>query len=125
VDSLKKTNYYWDDSKGMTYNCISPTGKLAKSTPAKFAISQNYPNPFNPTTAFSINLPSETHMSLVIYNIAGQKVRTLVNETLPAGSRTITWDSTNDRGETVSGGIYFYRVIADDNVVTKKMLLLK
>lgn len=125
VDSLKKTNYYWDDSKGVKYNCISPTGKLAKITPAKFAISQNYPNPFNPTTAFSINLPSETHMSLVIYNIAGQKVRTLVNETLPAGPRTITWDSTNDRGEVVSGGIYFYRVVAGDNVVTKKMLLLK
>jgi flagellar hook assembly protein FlgD len=76
-------------------------------------------------TQFSVGLISETHVNLVIYNVAGQKVRTLVDGLLPAGSHTITWDSTNDRGEAISGGIYFYRVVAGDNVVTKKMLLLK
>jgi subtilisin family serine protease len=125
VDSLKKTNYYWDDSKGVIYDCISATASLARSTPSEFAISQNYPNPFNPVTQFSVGLISETHVNLVIYNVAGQKVRTLVDGLLPAGSHTITWDSTNDRGEAASGGIYFYRVIAGDRLVTKKMLLLK
>jgi flagellar hook assembly protein FlgD len=76
-------------------------------------------------TQFSVELISETHVNLAVYNVAGQKVRTLVDGLLPAGSHTITWDSTNERGEAVSGGIYFYRVIAADKLVTKKMLLLK
>ena len=125
VDSLAKANYYWDDSKGVEYNCINPSATLAKSTPAGFGISQNYPNPFNPTTEFFIDLPSRTHVSFAIYNVAGQKVKTLVDETLPAGHRTIIWDGTNDKGEALSSGIYFYRVVAGDEVVTKKMMLMK
>ena len=125
VDSLALTDYYWDDTKGVTYSCISGAASAAKSTPAEFTISQNYPNHFNPVTQFSVNLMSETHVSLAIYNVAGQKVRTLVDGPLPAGSHSITWDSTNDMGEAISGGVYFYRVVAGDEVVTKKMLLLK
>jgi len=125
VDSLKKTNYYWDDSKGVTYNCINPTVSLAKVTPAEFAISQNYPNPFNPVTQFSINLNAETRVNFVVYNVAGQVVRTLVDGVLPAGSHTITWDGTNQAGEALSSGVYFYRVVTGDEVVTRKMTLLK
>lgn len=125
VDSLVKTNYYWDDTKGVTYNCISPTGKFAKSAPADFTISQNYPNPFNPTTEFSIDLPSPTHVNFVIYNVAGQKVKTLVDDYLDAGVHAITWDGTNESGEVVSSGIYFCRVVADENMVARKMILMK
>jgi len=125
VDSLKKTNYYWDVTKGVNHNCIGATAKLTVGVPAEFALSQNYPNPFNPVTQFSISLPSETYVSFVIYNVAGQKVRTLMDEVLPAGSQTIIWDGTNDRGLPLSGGIYFYRVVAGKNVVTRKMMLLK
>jgi len=125
VDSLVLTDYYWVDTKGVTYSCISGAASAAKTTPAEFTISQNYPNPFNPVTQFHVELVSETHVNLTVYNVAGQKVRTLVDGLLPAGSHTITWDSTNDMGEAISGGVYFYRVVADDKVVTKKMLLLK
>ncbi len=125
VDSLKKTNYYWDDTKGVTYNCISPAGAFAKAAPSGFAVSQNYPNPFNPATEFSIDLPSQAHVSLVVYNLAGQKVKTLVDGYMDAGVHTITWDGTNDRGEAVSSGIYFCRVVAEGKAVTKAMILMK
>ncbi len=125
VDSLKKADYYWDDTKGVKYNCISSTAKQMASFPVEFVISQNYPNPFNPMTEFSISLSSETNVSLTIYNVVGQKVRTLVDEVLPAGSHVIIWNGTNDRGDPLSSGVYFYRVIAGEQVVTRKMMLLK
>jgi hypothetical protein len=125
VDGLVKTDYYWDDTKGVTYNCVTPPAKLTASIPAEFGISQNYPNPFNPVTQFSIDLPYETHVSLAIYNVAGQKVRTLVDQTLPAGSRTITWDGIDDSGEAVSTGIYFYRLKTESFDQTMTMVLMK
>jgi len=125
VDGIEKVAYYWDDTKGVTYNCISAAAKLAGNVPQKFSVSENYPNPFNPETQFSINLTAETHVNFVIYNVTGQVVRTLVDAPLPVGSHTITWNGTNDNGETLSSGIYFYRVIAGDEVVTNRMTLLK
>ena len=80
---------------------------------------------FDLETEFSIDLPSPTYVSFTIYNVTGQKVRTLVDDYLDAGPHTVTWHGTNDRGETVSSGIYFYRVVAEGNVVTKKMVLMK
>jgi hypothetical protein len=125
VDSLVKTNYYWDDTKGVTYNCISPAKKLAASVPATFSISENYPNPFNPVTQFTLDLLDEAHVSFHVYNVAGQKVKTLADEVMSAGVHTLVWDGTNDRGEALSSGVYFYRVVAGDKMVAKKMTLLK
>ncbi len=126
VDDVVKSGYVFRSDMGETVDSIWAGVPLtARLVPNSFSISQNYPNPFNPVTQFSIDLPSETHVSFVVYNVAGQKVRTLVDETIPAGVRTIAWDSTNDRGEVVAGGIYLYRVVAGNNVVTNKMLLLK
>jgi hypothetical protein len=99
--------------------------KPATDIPSKFSISQNYPNPFNAQTLFSISLPQETHVSLAIYNIMGQKVKVLVNDFMTAGIHTITWDGTNESGQTVSSGVYFYRVATQENVVNKKMVLMK
>lgn len=124
VDSLKKTSYYWDDTKGVTYNCISPgAGKHAELV-SEFS-AQNYPNPFNPATEFSLSLPQDAHVSFIIYNVMGQKVRTLADDYFHAGTHTIRWDGTNESGETVSSGIYFYRVVAADKIITKKMILMK
>jgi serine protease len=125
VDSLKKANFYWDDTKGVTYNCISPTGKLAARIPKEFALSQNYPNPFNLETQFTLSLPAESKVSFVIYNVAGQKVKTLVDGYMNAGTHTLIWDGTNEYGNVVSSGIYFYKVVAGDIVTTKKMILMK
>jgi PKD repeat protein len=93
--------------------------------PQNFSLSQNYPNPFNPVTHFSLDLVNETHVTFVIYNVAGQKVRTLADEVMPAGSHTFIWDGTNENGQALSSGVYFYRVTAGDESVTKKMMLLK
>jgi flagellar hook assembly protein FlgD len=64
-------------------------------------------------------------VSLAVYNVTGQKVRTPVDGYMNAGVHIIRWDGTNDRGEVVSGGIYFYRVMAEGGTVTKKMILLR
>jgi subtilisin family serine protease len=95
------------------------------NVPANFSLDQNYPNPFNPTTHISFALPSDSKVSLNIYNIMGQKVKTLVDGITKAGTHTVTWDGTNEQGESVASGIYFYKLSAGDKVITKKMSLVK
>jgi len=110
----------------LTDGYVPPAHLIASSDiPTGFTLGQNYPNPFNPTTQFSLDLTVETPVSFVIYNVAGQKVKTLVDDYMDAGVHTMTWDGTNDRGGAVSSGIYFYRVVIEGNVVTKKMVLMK
>ncbi len=93
--------------------------------PQKFAVSQNYPNPFNPTTTIQYALPKRAKVTIDIYNILGQKVRRLVDETQPAGTHTIVWDGKNESNQAVSTGLYFYRVRTGDHEESKKMILLK
>jgi hypothetical protein len=92
----------------------------------RYSLSQNYPNPFNPTTTITYTLAERADVSLRIYNVAGQLIRTLVNETgSPGEVHTATWDGRNDAGQSVSSGVYFYRLTAGSYVQTKKMVLLK
>ncbi len=93
--------------------------------PNKFALYQNFPNPFNPSTRIKYDLKQETNIKLKIFNILGQKVRSLVNDVQPAGRYNVTWDGTDDSGKLVSSGIYLYRIFADDFISTKKLILLK
>ena len=103
-----------------------PYVSSANNTIQMVAMLNNYPNPFNPTTTISFDLTAEDaeNAELVIYNLKGQKVRTLINEQLPAGSYTIEWDGKNEKGE-ISSGIYFYKLKAGDKTFTRKMLLIK
>ncbi|MFZ5979163.1 MAG: FlgD immunoglobulin-like domain containing protein [Candidatus Zixiibacteriota bacterium] len=93
--------------------------------PYRFELSQNYPNPFNPVTTIQYNLPERSHVTIEVYNVLGQKVRTLVDREESAGSYKITWDGTSSSGNAVSSGVYLYRFQADDYTETKKMVLLK
>ncbi len=93
--------------------------------PAKFELGQNYPNPFNPTTNIEFAVPLRSHVKLNVYNVMGQKVRTLVNEELDAGWKLITWDGKSDSGNEVGSGVYLYRVKAGDFIESKKMMLVK
>ena len=93
--------------------------------PDTFAVAQNIPNPFNPVTTISYELPRETDVSLKIYNVLGQEVKTLIRQPIRAGRHQIVWDSKDDIGQIVSSGIYFYRFIAGPVDETKKMLILK
>ncbi len=93
--------------------------------PQKFALYQNYPNPFNSFTTISFDLPRDFDVKLVIYNILGQKVKTLVDGRQLAGSQKVIWDGKDNSGREVASGIYFYRIQAGSFVKTAKMTLLK
>lgn len=99
--------------------------KTELQAPDAFALSQNFPNPFNPETQISYSLPREAHVTLTIFNVLGQKVKTLVDELQDAGYKSIRWDGENDSGNKVSSGIYFYRIQAGDYSQTKRMVLLE
>ncbi len=93
--------------------------------PDKFDLKQNYPNPFNPETTIRFELPETERVRIDIYNVLGQKVRSLVDAEFKAGVREVKWNSVNDYGVRVSSGMYIYRIVSGSNVKTKKMMLLK
>ncbi|KAA3617349.1 MAG: T9SS C-terminal target domain-containing protein [Calditrichaeota bacterium] len=93
--------------------------------PEKYALHQNYPNPFNPVTTIPFSLKDDTKVALYIYNILGQRVRTLVNKKYEAGTYQLKWDGRNDYGVKVSTGLYFYNIVTPKFVKSKKMILLK
>ena len=105
----------------------SPTNADDGTTglPAEFALYPNYPNPFNPQTIIEFNLPRYSVVSLDVFNILGERIRTLVSDLLPPGRHTVTWDGTTSSGEQAASGIYFYRLSAGDFIQSRKMLLLK
>jgi hypothetical protein len=124
--------------------CIDTTTSVdldEDQKPSIFALSQNYPNPFNPVTkihyvvggrqtkAADSGRPtadnSSTHTTLEIYNILGQKVRTLVDEPKGVGNHEVIWDGKDDKGKDVASGIYFYQLTAGDYKETKKMTLIR
>ncbi|MEO1022328.1 MAG: redoxin family protein [Bacteroidota bacterium] len=88
--------------------------------PSRVQLEQNYPNPFNPTTAITFSLPETERVQLTIFNILGEQVATLLNETVPAGDRTVTWNAVNN-----PSGIYFYQLRTANEVLTNKMMLIK
>ena len=96
-----------------------------KSIPKAFALHQNYPNPFNPVTTINIDVPKETHMQLVVYDILGREVATLIDGTMSAGYQSMTWNTKSISGIPVGAGVYFYQVRTADFVDTKKMVILK
>ena len=100
---------------------ITGTGEV----PAVNSLSQNFPNPFNPSTTIEFGLRGKGHVSLVIYDVAGRLVKTLVDEERGAGGHKVVWDGKNNTGSTVASGIYFYRLVAGDFVQTKKLVLLR
>jgi hypothetical protein len=100
--------------------------------PAVFSLSQNYPNPFNPTSVIRYQLPFQSNVTLVVYDVLGREVRRLVDQVQEAGYKSIGWDATNPDHSPVSSGIYLYRIeatsISDVNntfVQTRKMILVR
>ena len=108
----KKANEFVDDSQIVTI-------------PTEFALHQNYPNPFNPETQIRYMLAEERRVSLDIYNIMGEKIRTLINGLMNVGYHSVTWDGRDNFGKQVSGGIYLARIQAGTYTKTIRMLLMK
>ena len=93
--------------------------------PTEYALEANYPNPFNPSTTMRFGLPEAATVSLKIYTITGQLVRTVVNDFREAGYHQVTWDGNNDVGQQVASGFYLYRISTPQFHQTRKMLLMK
>ena len=107
-------------------NQVARLGEIQIQTrPEVFALADNYPNPFNPETTIKYALPEAVDVRLDIYNMLGQMVRTMVADNQSPGRYVVRWDATDDSGNALSTGIYFYRLRAGDFLETKKMLLLK
>ncbi len=99
--------------------------KELEGIPKEFALDQNYPNPFNPSTVIRFAVPREEFVRLEIYDITGALVKTLVDQTLRAGTMEVTWDGTNSTGAKIASGVYLYRLQAGDFTSIKKMVMLK
>ena len=95
------------------------------TTTKTFTLSQNYPNPFNPSTRIAYVLPTTSHVTLKIYNLLGQEVRTLVNARQAPGAQSVVWDGRDHAGRPVSSGIYIYQLRAGREVQSRKMLLVR
>ena len=100
---------------------VSSGPLLARS----WSLEQNYPNPFNPSTMIEFALPRRVAVKMTVYNVLGQEVRTLVDGPLSAGQHKVAWDGVDSHGTGVAGGVYFYRLVADDFSETRKMVLLR
>jgi hypothetical protein len=104
---------------------VSDVKVVNAGIPDVYTLSQNYPNPFNPTTTINFSIPKAGTAKLVVYNMLGQQVRTLVNEVVNAGNMSATWDGKDSHGVSVSSGIYFYQLTAGAFTATHKMILMK
>jgi len=99
--------------------------ELPASLPAKFELSQNYPNPFNPETTIHYFVMEKMDITLKVYDIRGQEIKTLVNQMQSPGDKTVVWDGTANDNSIVSSGLYLYKLTAGGVSQSKKMLLLR
>lgn len=122
-------SYEWPCFMG-TYNrggnILQPTNEDDNVLPVfNTALNGNYPNPFNPSTTISFSLKEKAQVSLNIYNQRGQKVHTLLNGKMPAGNHHLTWNGTDDNGNSVSSGVYYYKMQSGNYTSTRKMIMMK
>ncbi|HSD64801.1 MAG TPA: T9SS type A sorting domain-containing protein, partial [Ignavibacteriaceae bacterium] len=93
--------------------------------PEKYALEQNFPNPFNPETNIGYQIAKQGRVTLIIYNLLGEEVKTLVNKDQYPGKYNVTWNGKNNDNLPLSSGIYFYKLQTGNIVLTKKLVLLK
>ena len=116
IDNVKVYNY--------AATGITGVGNQTQA-PLEFSLAQNYPNPFNPTTEIEFVLPKYQQVSLVVYDLLGRKVKTLVNDARHAGEHRVTWNGTNELGTSVASGVYVYRLASGSMSKVHKMMLLR
>ncbi|OGU36476.1 MAG: hypothetical protein A2058_07065 [Ignavibacteria bacterium GWA2_36_19] len=93
--------------------------------PEDFSLSQNFPNPFNPSTVISYSLPTNSLVTLIIYDLLGREVKTLINNEQNSGVYKVQWNGENDYGSKVSSGLYIYTIRTGQFNESRKMVLLK
>jgi len=123
TDNLANSRNYYYRLKQLDYNgafTYSDIVEVNVAAPVEFALEQNYPNPFNPSTLISYSIPQNSFVTLKVYDIIGNEVVTLVNQTQSAGKYDVRFDASK-----LSNGVYFYTIKADNFTSTKKMILMK
>ncbi len=130
--TVVKTYYKINDSQfkegpayTFTVTGIKENNSTSSSIPDNYEVYQNYPNPFNPSTTIKYAIPSASFVTIKVYDMLGQEIKTLVNEQRSAGTYSVRWNGDNNLGDKVTSGTYLYRVVAGNYSQTKKMILLK
>jgi hypothetical protein len=124
------TSHNLVNGTALKFTTFSPNEALSveeekEENPPFFSLEQNFPNPFNSTTTIKYNLAKDGFVQLEIFNILGQKVKTLVKEFQKKGTKIVKWEGKDEQGKTVPSGIYLYRLMSDQQKTSKQMLLLK
>jgi len=118
-----------NNSSEFSVNGYSPDATGVEDTPGtlplEFSLAQNYPNPFNLETSIVFTVPRRTRATLTVYNVLGQRVRTLTDQPYSPGEYEVVWNGRNDEGHEVASGTYLYRLESDDRLATRKMVLIK
>lgn len=134
---LQDANGFWSVSQAQPgdVNLVSNPGDAGSTTevleldfvsaPSDFDLAQNYPNPFNPITQIRFTLSKSGFVSLEVFNVKGQKVKTLVSSPFSAGAFSVDWNGTNDFGESVRSGVYLYRIQTEQFQASKRMIFMK
>lgn len=112
-------------SSSISVTVIVVSDKSESVLPNTFSLSQNYPNPFNSQTVIKYTLPEDCHVELILYNILGQKVKTLISEYQSAGYRMVHWNGRDDEGNETPSGLYLYKIKTPKYSKSKKMILLR
>ena len=118
IDAVQIIDLNWEDTH---FTAIEENSDSAST----YNLSQNYPNPFNPDTFIEYTIPNSEYVNITVYNVLGEKIKSLVNGKRLAGTHTIKWDGTDSYGESASSGIYFYKIIAGSYVKSHKMHLMR
>jgi CotH kinase protein/Lamin Tail Domain/Fn3 associated/Secretion system C-terminal sorting domain len=117
-DGSNERSFFMTPTPGTSNVSVSSNHDL--ELPQEYALAQNYPNPFNPVTSIHYELPTDSRVDLVVYDISGRKIADVISEYQAAGFHTISWNAVK-----FPSGIYFYRLTAGDHVETRKMILMK
>jgi hypothetical protein len=116
---------YPDTSEMVSFSTTN-LGVIAQDgIPVQYNLSQNYPNPFNPSTRISFDLVNPGQTTLIVYNLLGQKITTLINHRMDVGHHSLEWNGLDFSGQPVSSGVYFYELRSEKYIARKKMLLLR
>ena len=109
----------------LTFTVEPMSGKEVYVMPGVFTLEQNYPNPFNPSTTITFENKVAGNVEISVYNLRGQRVKSLANDNFTAGVHKVEWNGTDDNGREVASGVYFYQMKVGDMAVTKRMVMMK
>ena len=112
------------DDNGCSDSQLS-ISQVGNSLPAEFSITQNFPNPFNPVTSITFDVAEMDEISLMVYDLTGKEVITLVSGSYTPGTYNVEWNAVNNVGDGIVSGMYIYRYISSEKAITRKMLYLK